>query len=345
MNDPNISLRRDLISLPGGAHKHTALYDRNGRRVDDTNIVVTSPDRKVFAKEYARAPETVEVPESLDVIHEEVLYIGVARNHYGHFLLDSMSRMWAALETELPCVFLGTQDVIDGGGEYYPQIMDSMNFSVLSPERPTLYRNIWVPVPTLNENTISDNADVAHLRVTERLHPRRSGNWDEPVFLSRRRLHSKARTYSVDEADERRLEQAMREAGYRIVEPEKLPFADQIALFNECPSIVGLLGSAFHTALFSRKSYRGRLALLTFRPEVRTKRYGLIDSIKGYFATYIQCCVLDTVNHTMTIDVDAALEALRERGFIETRPCSADPSTKPAPDCAGRSSPIQPASD
>ena len=315
MIDPIMSLRHDLISLPGGAHKNTALYDRGGRRVDDTNIVVTSPNRAVFAKEYARAPAQIDVPQTLDVIEHAVLYIGVARNHYGHFLLDSMSRMWAAMDSALPCVFLGAGDMANAG-EYYAEIMSSMNFSVISPVRPTLYRNIWVPAATLTENEIWPDADSAHLRVTERLHPRDSRKWTQPVFLSRRGLHSKARTYLTNEAHEARLEGLLEQYGYRIVQPQHLTFADQIALFNECPKIVGLLGSAFHTAFFSRKSYSGKMAILTFREEIKTKRYGLIDSIKGYSATYIKCCELDMVNKSMAIDVDNAVKTLMNRDFI-----------------------------
>jgi len=315
MIDLSISLRQNLISLPGGAHKFTALYDLSGRRVDDTNIVVTSPDRKIFAKEYARAPERIQVPDELEVIDDEVMYMGVARDHYGHFLLDSMSRMWAAINVRMPCVFLGAQDM-NGCTGFFEPIMSSFNAQIISPDRPTLYRNIWVPSPSLTENQIAENADIAHLQVTERLHQRATGKWNQPVFLSRVRLNSKARTYTTDKRDEDRLEHLIEQAGYRIVDPQDLTFSEQIALFNECPKIVGLLGSAFHTSLFSRKSFDGNLALLTFRPEVRTKRYGLIDSIKGYLATYIKCCEIDLAKRTMAIDVDHALASLIDRGFI-----------------------------
>ena len=316
MIDLSLSLRQNLISLPGGAHKYTALYDVSGRRVDDTNIVVTSPDRKIFAKEFARAPERIDVPDDLEVIDDEVMYIGVARNHYGHFLLDSMSRMWAAIDVRMPCLFLGSQDMM-GCGTFFDPIMSSIDVQTISPDRPTLYRKIWVPSPSLAENQIAENADIAHLQVTERLHEHATGQWNQPVFLSRRRLHSKARTYGTDPRDEERLEREIERAGYRIVDPQDLTFSEQIALFNECPKIVGLLGSAFHTSLFSRKSFEGKLALLTFRPEVRTKRYGLIDSIKGYSATYIKCCEIDLARRSMAIDVDYALECLVDRGFID----------------------------
>lgn len=316
-NDLNISLRHDLISLAGrfisrpeGRREISALYDTNGRRVDDTNAVLTSPGHPKFPKQYRYAPERIDIPAELNVVGEEVLYLGVAHSHYGHFVVESMARFWAALETQLPCVFLGVKEVIEHQHNYYCAIMNSMSFTVVSPDGPTLYRKIWVPDPTLILDEIHPDADVAHLRVTEKLHQQSTEEWDQPVFLSRRGLPSR----ETNEVEEARLEDLMELAGYQIVRPQNLRFADQIALFNECPKIVGLLGSAFHTAFFSRRSYRGNLALLTFPAD--NTRYHLIDSIKAYSADYMECSAFDMPTKTMSIDVKKAKEGLTARGFI-----------------------------
>lgn len=318
--EPSVSFYHDLIALPHSAKKPhekrrrwTALYDANGCRVDETNIVVAPPLHPKFAAEYRKAPEHIDVPADLQVVDDEVLYIGVARDHYGHFVLDSMSRMWAALDQDLPCVFLGTGKM---SGDYYDEIMKSMRFPVLTPERPTLYRNIWVPHPSLTVGEISNNADAAHLVVTERLHQKRSSRWDQPVFLSRRRVVSRARSFATDPVQEEKLETALVGAGYQIVYPEELPFADQIALFNECPRIVGLIGSAFHTTIFSRRSWAAKLALLTFNQK-KNSRYRLVDSIKGYSAKYIKCTTVDRTDNMMSIDVGKAMRRLAECGFLD----------------------------
>jgi capsular polysaccharide biosynthesis protein len=320
MIDLEMSLFSDLIALPHSAkrpgekrQRWTALYDSSGLRVDETNIVVAPRTHRKFAAEYHKAPERIEVPAELDICEDEVLYIGFARDHYGHFLLDSMSRMWAALDTQLPCVFLGAGKV---SGDYFDEIMKSMRFSVLSPQRPTLYRKIWVPTPSLTVDRIAGNADAAHLTVTERLNPRPSGHWDQPVFLSRLGFQSRARSFDTNRSQEARLEEQLEAAGYRVVHPEDLPFAEQVALFNECPKIVGLLGSAFHTGFFSRKTWAGKLGLLTFEKN-KTRRYKLIDSIKGYSAEYIKCTVVDTDDKRMEINVKRAMRQLHKHGFLD----------------------------
>jgi len=161
---------------------------------------------------------------------------------------------------------------------------------------------------------------LAHLTVTERLHGGTSGDWDQPIYLSRLGFRSKARVAPMDRDAEETLELKLAASGYRVVRPETLPFAQQVALFNECPTIVGLLGSAFHTAMFTRKTYAGRFALLTFRPERKKGRYGLIDSIKGYSAFYIECCTFDRENSVIEIDLDKAIDGLASRGFLPPSP-------------------------
>ena len=44
---------------------------------------------------------------------------------------------------------------------------------------------------------------------------------------------------------------AEHEFGARVVVPEELPWPDQVSLFQHAEAIVGLYGSALHTALFS----------------------------------------------------------------------------------------------
>ncbi len=223
--------------------------------------------------------------------------------------------MWAALNSKIPCVFLGSH--LMGDLPFYDQIMDCFGIKIVSVERPTLFRQILVPSPTMTNDEIAQNADAVHLAVTEKLWPKAKTKWDKPVFLSRAGFRSRARKLQASSTDQEELEDWIEAFGYQIVHPELLPLEDQIALFNEAPMIVGLIGSAFHTAFFSKRSYRGKLALLTFRPGHKRGRYGLIDSIKNYSATYIHCCEMDDDQQHMVIDVDLALAGLQEEGFLD----------------------------
>jgi capsular polysaccharide biosynthesis protein len=235
-----------------------------------------------------------------------VLYLGQALDHYGHFLTDSMARMWAALNVRLPCLML---DMSRLSGSYSSEILAALHLSVVSPTAPTIYRTVWVPYPAFTRNGHpAPEADAAHLRVTAALYqPDQPKRWVKPVFLSRARAQSTIR--STDAETEAALAQTMAEAGFEIVHPETLPLAEQIAIFNESPTIVGMLGSAFLTALFSRHDYRGRLVMLTWEDK-GTIRYKHVDTLKGYTAHYVRC-LERTEDGLFRVDLAAAIDGLR----------------------------------
>jgi capsular polysaccharide biosynthesis protein len=300
--DLNITIYRDLVAVPGRA----ALYTNDGTRVDSTNRILVPKSDPTFQKFYKHSPSSIEVPDC--VAHDEpVLYLGQAVDHYGHFLIDSMARLWAALNVRLPCLML---DMSRLSGSYGSEILTALHLSVVSPTAPTIYRTVWVPYPAFIRNGHpAPEADAAHLRVTTALYqPDRPKRWVKPVFLSRSRFNSMIR--STDAQTEAALEQTMAEAGFEIVHPETLPLAEQIAIFNESPTIVGMLGSAFHTALFSRHDYRGRIVLLTWDDKA-TIIYKNVDTLKGYTAHYVRC-LQKTEDGLLRVDLTAAIDGLRQ---------------------------------
>jgi capsular polysaccharide biosynthesis protein len=300
--DLNITIYRDLVAVPG----RSALYTNDGKRIDSTNRVVVPKSDPAFQKLYERSPSPIEVPDC--IAHDEpMLYLGAAIDHYGHFVTDSMARMWAALNVRLPCFML---DMSQMSGGYSSEILAALHLSVVSPTAPTIYRTVWVPDPAFTRNgRPAPEADAAHLRVTMALYqPDQPNRWAKPVFLSRSRFSSRIR--SSDAQTEAALEQTMAEAGFEIVYPETLPLAEQIAIFNESPTIVGMLGSAFHTALFSRHDYRGRVVILTWKDK-GALRYKNVDALKGYTAHYVRC-LEQTQDRVVRVDLPAAIDGLRQ---------------------------------
>jgi len=300
--DLNITIHRDLVAVPGRG----ALYTTDGTRIDSTNRIVIPKSDPRFQKFHKHSPSPIEIPDC--VAHDEpVLYLGQAMDHYGHFLTDCMARMWAALSVRLPCLML---DLSRMSGSYSSEILAALHLKVLSPTVPTTYRTVWVPYPAFTRNGHpAPEADAAHLRVTTALYqPDQPNRWAKPVFLSRARFNSRIR--STDAETEAALEQTMAEAGFEIVHPETLPLAEQIAIFNESPTIVGMLGSAFHTTLFSRRDYRGRVVLLTWNDE-NAIRYKNVDTLKGYTAHYVRC-LEKAEDGLVRVDLAAAIDGLRK---------------------------------
>jgi len=296
----------NVVAIPG----LTALYTLDGRRIDSTNRVVTPVTNKKFTKDYAGAPESCTIPTNLDFVDTPTMYLGYVTSHYGHFLTDSMSRWWATLDLDLPCFALESQKLTSN---FHVEIIDALGIRLLPPtDRPTLYRRVLSPEPSLTrELDIKPFADRAHLRVTDVLYPQPKFEFSNRIFLSRLGYPSKRR---IDQEAEQELENRAAAAGYQLIKPETLTFAQEIQIFNEAEFITGILGSAFLTALFSRKSYKGHIAI--FLANSSLDRCGMVHKIKSHGLDGIECMSYDAENRMLNIDPVQAMNALGRLGML-----------------------------
>ena len=123
-------------------------------------------------------------------------------------------------------------------------------------------------------------------------------------------------------AAELELQDEVGRRGVDIARPETLDLGEQIALFEQAPLIMGTVGSAFHTALFSRSSGNA-LGVLTWGRGI--ENYLLVDLIKSHKSHYIQS--LTGIEEKYTLDVERSLRLLESAGLVPTRTQSRGVST------------------
>lgn len=294
----------DLMFVPG----LRCLFTADGRRVDETMSIGSYPGMRpvTVAKLDKLDPPTISVRADV-VFKEPVTFGGATMNQYGHQITDGMARQWwfddrPSLITE---PLSGYQiDLADMGSP--------RNF--ITPTRPTLFRRVTVPLPSiLSDGVIHDVHDTEHRIIAETALTRSSFEPGEAVYLSRSRL---AAGRSVD--GEAAIEALLSRAGYRVVHPQELPIEDQIAIFNRARIVVGCSGSALHTSLFHLDS---PLKIVTLCASRFNRRFGLVDRIKDYQATYVEC--LDVVGRdrrgaiaSVRVDMRRALKGLKMAGAL-----------------------------
>lgn len=198
------------------------------------------------------------MPKSLEakiegVEDEEVVWGGAIVGHYGHFLTESVARLWAVLDggpkAGTPIVFVAPQDKSTGhewlagfGGQRI----------LLSAEETRRFTRVFIPDPAwqLNGWLAPEMRDV-HLRVRDGIvagrDPCTSEDGKRMIWLSRSQQPADRRPY-----DEALLEWILKDH-VRIVKPEALPLADQIGAFESCDLAAGVVGSAFHTLLMAKE--------------------------------------------------------------------------------------------
>lgn len=319
---PEISIVENALAIPG----RDALYTVDGSRIDTTKrvnlpfeLVSEGVIARVKLSDRVWEPEATVVPNKFEIIEEPVLFLGAIWPHYGHFLTDSMARLWALDEFDrhMPVVFINNHCDDFLKYDYINTIFDALQLTsrrILDCKTPYLFKRIFVPTASIQHSyRIFDCHQRAHLKVASVNARLESGGIAEKVYLSRSALRDKDRK----SADEGRLEETLRADGFEIMYPEKLSMSQQISIFNSSKWIVGTLGSAFHTSLFSLKNYHGNIVMLSWNKI--NGRYLMIDEIKNYNSFYIGCMTIDNIDErsriqNTTIDVDRALDAMKDIG-------------------------------
>ncbi|QIK79008.1 glycosyltransferase family 61 protein [Sphingomonas piscis] len=316
---PLIHKLHDVVALPGFA----SLYTTEGRRIDEAAEMTLSAEAPAALRDKLKSRPKAEVslPTSLNVVEGPVLFAGYLTRHYGHFVIDGMSRLWARdMFPTLPLLF--TQPAADGGRRpFSTDALDALGLSsrIISAPGPTLFRELVCPGTSFEYRWKAFRAaDEPHLAASNRLSSS-ARRWRRPVYLTRTGLADatdaigKVRGKMRRSDAEPELESELSRRGFDVVHPEALPLSDQIALFEEAPLIVGIIGSAFHTALFSRTG-RANLAILNWGRGFENCL--LVDSLKQHKSAYLKSIGTPGDDGEHPLDVGLTIRLMEQAGLV-----------------------------
>lgn len=219
----------------------------------------------------------------------EYVYGGRFNPHYGHFLVETLPRLWWLAREPL-----GERKVLMHAGRdfswrpHYRFASDIWDALGLSPDRlvtfdhPVRLPRVRVPAPALQQQVFAYTAfrDLC-LRIAARLIG--EGPFPvapKPVYLSKTRLALAVGVFEREEVIERQAAAC----GFEIVHPQELSLADQVRLFETRYLIVGPGSSAFHTCVFARQ--QPRQVQLSPLPLVNTN-FTLMERLTGAEAQHL----------------------------------------------------------
>lgn len=234
-------------------------------------------------------PELSVAPDHLPwAPDEDYVYAGRFNPHFGHFLVETLPRLWWLVREPI-----GRRKILMHAGtdfgwmHHFPfacKIWKALGLSadnLVTFGHPVRVKRLTIPHVSLRQQAFAHSVfgELGRLigdRITAGLgqepHPR-------PGYLSKTQL-----TQAVGRlANESVLENRLAAEGIDIIHPDKLDFAEQVHLFQTRPCILGTAGSAFHTCLFSRQ--QPRLILLEARAWVNTN-FTLIEHLSGSVAEH-----------------------------------------------------------
>jgi hypothetical protein len=234
------------------------------RRTRNGTVVVGDAGVRRFGREQIpriAAPEAVEPSWHLDA----AVFGGYLYDHYGHFLLESLARLWVpAAAAPAPVVWIAawTESLTPWMHEVLDLLgVDGRRHVVTSASGPLAVDQLLIP------DAGFEFGGWMHPWLAQRLATveYRTGGTDH-LWLSRSR---RVPISGLDEEVE--LEERLEAEGWTIVHPEDLTVREQVDVLAGAVHVSGLEGSAFHT-LALVDGFGGAVDLFTRQDHINFER-------------------------------------------------------------------------
>ena len=242
-----------------------------------------------------------------DHVPGKSLYLGHYTSHYGHFLLETLSRFWV-LEGKTP--ISSNYDYV----VFHPFVHKTPSVERFSPAKISFAA---FGIPSNKVLILKEQQSFEHLTVPQSLFEINShvapsmsgvykqiltyalslpshkvgflrsltgwaGDGDLKIYVARRR----ARGYHPMR-NERAVENVFRDLGFKILHPERWRFEQQVALFQRADVLAGVEGSALHNSVFMRAGTRVISIGTPREPSGDILNQRLCDSLSGVSSTSI----------------------------------------------------------
>ena len=220
------------------------VVDCDGQYVEMSAI----PDRVQFAYPF----------ENAEYKDEKVVYCGYLVNHWGHFLVEAVTRLWYFLENDQSVdkyvFFLDENEEREIRGNYREflellKIWDKLEII----NKPTTYREVIVPELGIKCRTAYTPklVDVFNT-VAENVIP--DPNWESPekIYYSRSQLaKGKPFEFGFDA-----LDNFFEKNGYTILYPERVPLSRMVHYIRNAKVVASLSGSLPHNMFFANQGQK-----------------------------------------------------------------------------------------
>lgn len=182
------------------------------------------------------------------------IYGGYLFGHFGHFLLESLSRLWAIpMLGAYPIVFPSSINALTPWQSKLLELL-GLKSDIKIIKLPTYYDELIVPSPGYQMADFFVKKHARYLEVQEcNLIP------EKKIWLSRSSL--KKENHPGDVVNEMDIEQGLELRGWDIVHPQEYDISQQLRMLSESNVLAGFVGSAFHALIFL-KGYQGKINII-----------------------------------------------------------------------------------
>ena len=221
---------------------------------------------------------------------------GTLHAHYGHFLLDTLPRLWpfrSKCGQGLKVVFTEPGESLEHifTLSFFLEIMRVLGITpadIVLLSRPTRIREILIPeTMVVIQHCASIEFGQFCMELGDAIATSVRSSKSGLVYLTKSNLRTGiGRIVNEDEFAAR-----LGDAGVQVVAPEALSFPDQIQLWRAAHKIGAYLGSQTHTGLFARNV---DLVTLNHEPQLLSNQL-IVDSLSGNQVAYVHPVGIDAL--------------------------------------------------
>ncbi len=207
----------------------------------------------------ASNPQQISIADDVPRLSGRYLYLGWFFNHYGHFILESLSRAWAVQELSPVDGYIMHVHAADARPASY--LLDFFDLLEI-PRNKLLFVSQDMQVEELllpsQQAVLSRGLSEDMRRLYRQLgnkavrQTETESSGSHKLYISRRFLPADQRSAS----NEIVLEERFRMAGYQVVHPQFLDVKAQLAMYHVATDFAGLEGSGLHNVLFARNPHK-----------------------------------------------------------------------------------------
>lgn len=223
--------------------------------------------------------------EKIEYNNETVIYGNFFYKHWGHFIIDIVSRLWYLLEynDKLKVVFTtmlhDDSTKIDGNYKEFLNLFGISDDRILLINKPTKFKKIIIPDCSIYPGKYYTKE---YIKIFEKVSNSVIRNYNIPhkIYLSR----SKLKKAKEKEIGEKEIEKFFNNNGYYSISPEQLTLTEQIQFFRDSREIVCISGTLPHNIMFSNE---GKKIIIINKTYKLNKHQELINQAKKANVTYL----------------------------------------------------------
>ena len=198
-------------------------------------------------------------------LDESIILIPIIPNHWGHFLIDVVSRLWIFLDNRYQdkaskmkiyyCAWGWKNNILSGNILEFLNLM-GISERMICVTKPIRAKEIWIPSFTMSFSTsYNDEYKLVIEHVIQKVinsNIVKDFSPCEKIYFTRTNLPSS----KLKEIGEKQIEEVMRANGFSIFSPEKMSLEEQIYYINNCKIMAGMSGTITHNIVFSNTSMK-----------------------------------------------------------------------------------------